>query len=99
MNWQDARSWPSARALSTAGWRWSSSPRKAGGGAVFIVSGAAVPGNTSRASPQRLAGRLAAMDKPREIAALLESEYRRVLAALASSLRVDAAAEEEPRPT
>ncbi len=39
------------------------------------------------------------MDKPREIAALLEAEYRKVLATLAASLRADSAAEEEPRPT
>lgn len=46
----------------------------------------------------QLAERLAAMSEPREIAALLETEHRRVLATLASSLRADAAAEEKPRP-
>jgi len=46
----------------------------------------------------QLAERLAAMSEPREISALLETEHRRVLAALASSLRADSAAEEEPRP-
>ena len=35
----------------------------------------------------QLAERLAAMDKPREITALLETEHRRVLATLAASLR------------
>ena len=35
----------------------------------------------------QLSERLAAMDKPREIAALLETEHRRVLATLAASLR------------
>ncbi len=47
----------------------------------------------------QLSERLATMDQPREIAALLETELRRVLATLAASLRADAAAEEEPRPT
>ena len=42
----------------------------------------------------QLAERLAAMDEPREIAELLETEHRRVLATLASSLRADAEAEE-----
>lgn len=42
----------------------------------------------------QLGERLAAMDDPREIAALMEAEYRRVLAALAASLRETAAAEE-----
>ena len=45
----------------------------------------------------QLAERLAAMDDPREIAEVLETEYRRVLAALAASLRATAAAEGEPR--
>ncbi len=47
----------------------------------------------------QLAERLAAMDEPREIAALMEAEYRKILAGLAASLRADSAAEEEPRPT
>ncbi len=48
----------------------------------------------------QLAERLAAMDDPREIAALLETEHRRVLATLAVSLRAKAGsdrAEEEAR--
>ena len=48
----------------------------------------------------QLAERLAAMDKPREIAALLETEHRRVLATLATSLRAKAEsrqAEEQAR--
>ncbi len=45
----------------------------------------------------QLAERIAAMDDSREIAALLESELRRVLATMAASLRAKAAAEEEPR--
>ena len=45
--------------------------------------------------PAQLAERLAAMDEPHAIAELLEGEFRRVLAALAASLRADAAAEEE----
>lgn len=48
----------------------------------------------------QLAERLAAMDKPREIAALLETEHRRVLATWASSLRAKAEsrqAEEQAR--
>ena len=44
----------------------------------------------------QLAERLAAMDKPREITALLETEHRRVLATLAASLRADAVAELRP---
>ena len=47
----------------------------------------------------QLSERLATMDQPREIAALLETELRRILATLASSLRADAAAENEPGPT
>ncbi len=47
----------------------------------------------------QLSERIAVMDDPREIAELLVTEHRRILAALASSLRTDAAAEEEPRPT
>ena len=48
----------------------------------------------------QLAERLAAMDKPREIAALLETELRRVLATWATSLRAKAEsrqAEEQAR--
>ncbi len=44
----------------------------------------------------QLAERVASMDKPREIAALLETELRRVLATWASSLRSDAEAELRP---
>ena len=46
----------------------------------------------------QVAERLASMSDARQITELLEAEHRKVLAALASSLRVDAAAEEEPRP-
>ncbi|MCZ6588384.1 MAG: hypothetical protein O7B24_10630 [Alphaproteobacteria bacterium] len=45
----------------------------------------------------QLAERIAAMDDPHEISELLNTEHRRVLAALAASLRAKAAAEEEPR--
>ena len=47
------------------------------------------------------ADRIATMDDPREIAALLEAEHRRVLATLAASLRanVEAEAEEKARDT
>lgn len=43
----------------------------------------------------QLAERIAAMSDPREIAALMEAAYRKVLATLAASLRTKAAAEEE----
>lgn len=42
----------------------------------------------------QLAERLAAMDNPREIAALLETELRRVLATMASSLRAKVESEQ-----
>ncbi len=45
----------------------------------------------------QLAERLAAMANPREIAELLETEYRKVLAALAATLRTKAVTEGEPR--
>jgi len=44
--------------------------------------------------PAKLAERLVAMTDRREITALLETELRRVLATMATSLRADAAAEE-----
>ncbi len=45
----------------------------------------------------RLAERIATMSDPREIAALLETELRRVLATLAASLRAKAEAEHAPK--
>ncbi len=45
----------------------------------------------------RLSERISTMDDPRAIAALIETEHRQVLAALAASLRDQAAAEDEPR--
>ena len=44
--------------------------------------------------PARLSEQIAAMDDPREMAALLNAEHRRVLATLAATLRADA----EPAP-
>ena len=44
----------------------------------------------------QLADRIATMTEPREIAPLLEAEYRRVLATLAVSLSATAAEEENP---
>ncbi len=46
----------------------------------------------------QLADRIATMDDPREIVEVLETEHRRILAALAASLRANAAAEGEPQP-
>ena len=42
-----------------------------------------------------LGEQLATMPDPREIVAMLENDYLRILAELAASLRADAAAEEE----
>ena len=46
--------------------------------------------------PARLSEQIAAMSDPREIAELLNTEHRRVLATLAASLRADAVAELRP---
>ncbi len=45
-----------------------------------------------------LGEQLATMPDPREIVVMLETDYLRILATLAASLRADAAAEENPRP-
>ncbi len=96
MNWQGRLSCQALAALSTAGGAGRRHLGKAGRRRRFEQSVAAVLGSTSRASPQRLAERLASMSDPREIAELLNTEYRRALAVLASSLRADAEAELRP---